>query len=242
VNDGQPVVDIDDPSSWPARFAERVHELADEYQGSTDEICGLQVDHHDEDLVGELEGCVLRAYHCTRLLDHEEQNLRDQGLRLYNGHLVRDRLDAARLHGHLTQDEHSELLARANLGQQRVGIVCMIIGRSAFDNHAHQLHRPLATWGGEGVYIGHEKGQRGLYNKLRTLARPTMVIAHVDLGAAERSRVSPGIAKVFVGAALELFDPNAQVTSSAAIPPSRIERLIRPGDPEYDRYPELPQR
>lgn len=26
VDDGRPVVDIDDPSSWPLRFAERVHE------------------------------------------------------------------------------------------------------------------------------------------------------------------------------------------------------------------------
>jgi hypothetical protein len=74
-----------------------------------------------------------------------------------------------------------------------------------------------------------------------SIGRPTIVIAHVDLGAAERSRVSPGIAKVFVGAALELFDPNAQVTYSAAIPPSHIERLVHPGDPEYDRHPELPQ-
>jgi hypothetical protein len=240
VNDGQSVVDIDDPSSWPAHFAERVHELANDHRGSTDEVSDLQVDHHEAELMGELEGCLLRAYHCTRLLDHEQQDIRDQGLRLYDDHLVRNRLDAALRHGHLIQDEHAQLLARATYGQRRVGTVCMIIGRSAFENHAHQLRRLLATWGGEGIYIGHENGQGPLYSRLRKLGRPTIVIAHVDLAAAGRPRVWPGIAKVFVGAALDLVDPNAQVTCSVAIPPAAIERLVLPGDREYDRYSELP--
>ncbi len=240
MNDGQSVVDIDDPSSWPAHFAERVHELANDHRGSTDEVSDLQVDHHEAELMGELEGCLLRAYHCTRLLDHEQQDIRDQGLRLYDDHLVRNRLDAALRHGHLIQDEHAQLLARATYGQRRVGTVCMIIGRSAFENHAHQLRRLLATWGGEGIYIGHENGQGPLYSRLRKLGRPTIVIAHVDLAAAGRPRVWPGIAKVFVGAALDLVDPNAQVTCSVAIPPAAIERLVLPGDREYDRYSELP--
>jgi hypothetical protein len=52
-------VDIDDPSSWPAHFAERVHELANDHRGRTDEVSDLQVDHHEEELVGELEGYLL---------------------------------------------------------------------------------------------------------------------------------------------------------------------------------------
>jgi hypothetical protein len=240
VSDGLSVVDVDDPSSWPARFAERIHELANHHRGSTDEVVDLQVDHHEAELVGELDGWVLRAYHCTRLLGHEAQDIRDQGLRLYDDGLVRNRLDAALRHGHLTEVEHAQLLARATYGRHRVGTVCMIIGKSAFENHAHQLRRLLATWGGEGIYIGHENGQGPLYSRLRKLGRPTIVIAHVDLAVAGRSRVWPGIAKVFVGAALELVDPNAQVTCSVAIPPAAIERLVQPGDPEYDRYSELP--
>ena len=214
--------------------------MADDHRGSTDEIGDLQVDHHEEELVGKLESCLLRTYHCTRLLGHEEQGIRDRGLRLYSDQLVRDRLDAALQLGYLAQNDCAQLLGRATFGHHRVDAISMIIGETAFDNHAPQLHRLLATWGGEGIYIRHEGTRGSLYNTLRKLGRPTIVVAHIDLAAVGRPRVWPGIAKVFVGAALELFDPNAQMTCSAAIPPSGIERLIHPGDPDYDRYSELP--
>ncbi len=80
------VVDVDDLGTWPAHLAGRVGEIADQVRGITQYVGDLPVYEQEPELVGLLAGCLLRGYHCTRLLQHEAAAITSQGLRVLDEH------------------------------------------------------------------------------------------------------------------------------------------------------------
>jgi len=109
-----PVVDVDDPTTWPQPLAAFVQQRVEE---SELEELDLYVDLPLHELEAEarrmLAGCLVRARHCTRLLDHEAEAIRSQGLRPLDLALVRERLDQVFERGLLTEEQHA-LLVREN--------------------------------------------------------------------------------------------------------------------------------
>ena len=239
-----PVVDVDDPHTWPDNLADRVHGLLDLVRDTVDgpefPCADLPLAEHEDSTSRLLDGCLLRAYHATRLLPHEADAIRSQGLRILDERLVTDRLDAAHRHGHLTDIEHRALLEGRTLSGNRVNKVLLFLSAASFTHDARGLRPLLTNWGGEGIYWQHIHHDNPLRTKLRSFGTPTIVVATLDLTAADKVLVFPGVTHALVGTALGLSTIGGSVHYYAPIPPAHIERLIQPGDPDYP-HTALPQ-
>lgn len=246
-NDRMPSpVDVDDRSSWPPRVTEAVGQWAERYRGTTkytsDLALPLEAEGPFRDL---LAGRLLRAYHCTRLLPHEVETVRTGGLRPLTAELIRDRIDAARTHGSISPTEASQL-REAHVfatGEQRnrERQVCLILSKRVFRENPQGCEPLLTTWGGEGMYMS----SRGapLRDRFGDLGSPAVVIALLDLGRRNLEHsVFPALHKVFVGAALGLAGVWADVFYRSAVLPEHLERILQPGDPDFEGFGCMPAR
>lgn len=227
-----PVADIDDPSTWPEELAAQVNELADQIRMTTPDLSELSCSDlplwgHEAGIRQLLNGCLLRAYHATRLLPHEADAVRAQGLRMLTTELVKDRLATAYQLGYITDVEHDKLLAGKALSSDRLGQVCFFLSTTTIIRDATGLHLLLSTWGGEGLYRQHAHSDNPLRDKLRSLGHPTIVVAQLDFTVPTKLLVFPSLANAFVGKTLGLTDVGGDIFYSAPIPPTHIERLIQ---------------
>lgn len=243
-----PVVDADDQGTWPSPFADLVAQLADEADlDDLDNYQDLDLDEYEAGARELLRGYVVRARHCTRLLDHEVDAVRAQGLRLLNLELINERLTQAREQGLLTEGEFATLRADNCLTQgavkwaKRSDQVCLVLSSAAMIHHSAGLHRLLSYWGGEAIYWRHCESAPALAQKLHSLGQPTMVTAFVDLSDPQAHLIFRSLVHLFVGRALGNPKADAEVFYRAPIPSWRIESIAQPGDAEYDRFPLLPR-
>ena len=238
-------IDVDDPATWPHNVVEIVGRWAGECRGTTEFTNDLPLPLEDEDRFRDLlSGRLLRAYHCTRLLPHEVDSIRQVGLRPLSPALIFDRVDAARAAGAISAAEAENLhaahvFATGEEGYRR-GKVCLILSKLVFRYNPRACEPLLRTWGGEVMYMS--SGALPLRERLQGLGKPTIVIAHLDLACGQpRHMVFPALHKLFVGAALGLADVVADVVYLSPVPPDKIESVLQPGDPDYDALGDLPR-
>ncbi|MGO1053252.1 hypothetical protein [Crossiella sp. CA198] len=243
------IVDLDNPGTWPTVLAGRVRELTEEARGTTDCTGDLAVEQYEDEVCGLLDGYLVRAFHCTRLLEHEAANIQAHGLRTLSPALVQTRLTEARDYGYLTEADHTKLSethhfttqASCKANDPRRDQICLALPAGVFDSEAHSFHLLLSCWGGEAIYWAHADDDEGLGGKLRTLGRPTIIVTLLDFSGLAQHDTGPTLANLFVGAALGLADVHGGVDYFNSIPADRIDRLLHPGDADYDRHLELPQ-
>ena len=237
-------IDIDVPATWPIPILHRVNQLATALSGTTEHAADLDWRAQDRDefrtLLG---GRPIRAYHATRLLDHEAEMVVEHGLLLLTSELLSMRIDRAFQHGYISKKQHDELCAghvfSTGEHKNRGGQVCLFVGEETL-RHEYGLDNLLCTWGGEGIY--QSSGTHHLEEKLRLLGRPTMVVVELDIGSAQEiATFSPDLWKMFVGHHLHLRGVSAAINYRASIPPQCIACLWQPGHPEYDRIERLPR-
>ncbi|WP_405772969.1 hypothetical protein [Streptomyces sp. NBC_01538] len=248
-----PVVDVDDSSTWPPLLGDLVQCLADDARGAghdPESYQDLPLHEHEETVLQCLDGRLVRARHVTRLLDHERQAIRAQGLRLLTADLVNDRLEQAHRLGYLSDAEHESLRVNnctvpghRGMGR-REDQVCLTLSTAAMVHNSHGGYRLLSYWGGEAIYWNHCDTDRDLAPKLQSLGTPVIVTALLDLAtpAASRHLIFPSMVHVLVGKALGYGPADADVFYRAPIPAYRIESIVSPGDADYDRFPGLPPR
>src|ERR1051325_3573481 len=100
------IVDVDDPASWPTRLRAFVENQAESLRGTTETTADLRpTDEAQRAVHGLLAGCLVRAYHATRLLEHEVASIRDNGLRLLSADLVAERIHRAHQVGAITESQ-----------------------------------------------------------------------------------------------------------------------------------------
>ena len=97
------IVELADPLTWPEAIRGLVS--AQPAWGGTDSASDLEVYYDPGAVVAALDGYRLRAFHATRLLDQEVQEVRAKGLRRLGPELVKDRLAGAVAVGALTKEE-----------------------------------------------------------------------------------------------------------------------------------------
>ncbi|MFJ5105214.1 hypothetical protein [Streptomyces sp. NPDC088554] len=243
----RPVVDVDNPATWPRPLADLIYKIAHEAELDEPELyVDLELEDREAQILALLRGHLLRAQHCTRLLDHEAHAIRAHGLRPLDAALVDDRLDQAHERGYLTAAEREVLRSQSMVapGRQRMGIregqVCLTLSAEATSHDIGGAWRLLSFWGGEAIYWQHCDDPAGLAQRLRCLGRPTLVTAYVDLASPGRHLVFKSVVHTFVGKAIGYAPANADVLYRNAIPPQHIESIAFPGDPAYDRLPGLP--
>ncbi|CRK56927.1 hypothetical protein [Alloactinosynnema sp. L-07] len=241
-------MDVDNPMTWPGTLADRVFQLAEQVRGTADLCVELDVWQHACELCRLLDGWLVRAFHCTRLLDHEVDAIRAQGLRALAADLISSRLTGALNHGHISEAEHAELdethhFAKPFSRQAQdllAGKVCLALPRRAFDDRPDGFRPLLTRWGGEAIYARHYNGRAPLVDRLKAIGRPTIVVARVELSDPSRHYMSPSLAHLLVGTVLQLPDAHSSLHYKANIPAEHIEQLLQPGDPDYDRHVDLP--
>ena len=239
------LVYLDDPDTWPEQVRERANAWADRLRGTTDYPSDLDLEHEDEDAFTALfaDRCLV-AYHATRLLDHEVAGIRANGLRRASYELVLDRIAAAHAEAAI-DDELRERLVDANVFAERDSSgrenqVCAVLSRESFNRQHRGFGYLLNEWGGE--LIGMSSGGAGLRPQLRTLGRPAIVVAALDLAQSWKTHYcAPSLHKAFVGGLLELEDQGATVHYRADVGPERVVDIGQPGHPEYDRHVALPR-
>ncbi len=239
------LVDLDDPTTWPSPAYVAANRWAKRLRGTTEYVTDLNLATEDEDSFRALlRGHPLRAFHATRLLDHEVEGIRDQGLLVASQDLVRARLSAAYEAGAL-DDELRRLLLTSNVfhegdARYRSGQVCLILGRRTFDHSPHGVGPLMSEWGGELITMS--RGGAVLRPRLRRLGTPAIVVVRVELSESWRIHSCfPSLHKLFVGRLLELQELGADVFLRRPVPSKDVLDIWQPGHPDFDLHPHIPR-
>lgn len=172
------LVDVEDIATWPSAVKQYADRWAQQLHGTTRYAGDLGVPLEEADEFRRLfQGHLLRAIHCTRLLDHERAWIRERGLREASRQLIADRIHGAHEAGSITSRERDALLAgHALAGRQyalgnREGQVCFIASRTMLDRDPRSVEPLLRTWGGEVIYNPQSDRKR-----LRSIGKPTLCL------------------------------------------------------------------
>jgi hypothetical protein len=239
-------IDPDDRKTWPAEVAGLVRRAASAVRGTVEYASDLRVHEAEESFLQALRGSTIRAYHCTRLLEHELAAIRAQGLRRLTAGLMRERIDKALECKAITPAEAEHFHKRHTFAvgreKHREGKVCLFSCRQTMDK-AYSVENLLGIWGGEAIYshVGREWEGR-----LRTLGRPAVIAVDLDLTQPPQGEkthyITPGVLACFIGLELGLKDPGLEIHFRGDIPATQVADIWTPGHPEYDRHRDLPRR
>jgi len=254
-----PLVDIGNPRTWPPSLHGVVEGLARqaeqhvEFRGSDTFAYDMRLRHPDYDAEAEiglrsaLDGYLLAAYHATRLLHHEGEWLRADGLLPLTDDLRRRKLAGARRHHPelIGDDEVALLLASGPLswdagqsGARRARL--NVVAPLAIFLHDDGLRPLLKDWGGESIaWAGHVGSREGpacaaAVKRLSAVSIPTIV--EVGLAASELCEYRY-LWPAMVGNLLGLRMPWNQWILESSVPATRVLDLIQPG---HRRWPALP--
>jgi hypothetical protein len=238
------LVDIDVPTTWPSFVSQQVGEWARRLGGSTSFPSDLDISRIDEEsFASALRGCSLRAYHCTRLLEHEKQSIAEDGLQRLTRAFLDRRMARALAAGAIQHElaaalSENNALAKPN-GARRVGQVCCLLSSYTLRSDVHALGDLMTLWGGEVISKAVPADFR---SRLRGIGKPTLVTVALRLSADTNEHLFyPSLAKAFAAAALGL-DVAGDVLFRADVPGVDIERISQPGDAWYDSFPLLPRQ
>jgi hypothetical protein len=242
VSETHDPIDVDADATWPDATRRWAEQQARGLEGSTEFLTDLDITLEQEDVFRRTFAArKLFAYHCTRLLVHESDDIRTGGLRLLDESLVLDRIAAAVAHGQLPDAARSHA-ERCNVyairnETGRAGQISFIVGRSVFDDDADGCDSLLRDWGGESIRGGPAEAPA-----LETIGTPSIVVARLNLTRRHNDPYSyPPLAKVFVGTLLGLERRFAELHYRDPVAASEIDDIWQPGDPDYDRHQRLPR-
>ncbi len=237
-------VSIDDRRTWPKPVSREVRSVAEQLHGTTQYECDLDIPPDEDDAFrATLRGHFFRAYHATRLLDHEVESIRGSGLRILSEELVVQRVGAALDHNAITKKEQAALRSANVFAERkqahREGQICLALSSQQFLN-ASGFCSLLSYWGGEA--ISKSSAIKRLPEPVRRIGKPAIVVAAIDLSFPWRvHRVDPGVLHTFVATFLRLQNIGADVFYRTSVPPEQIVDIWQPGHPSYDRYAGLPK-
>jgi hypothetical protein len=240
------VIHVNDPGTWPGALLDHVEMRAREFEGTAEYTSDLGISPEGEDAFRRLfSGRYIRVFHATRLLDHECEAIRSSGLQRLTLNLVEERIVRAMELGLIAAgvgrkllENHVFALGRAEF---RASQVCFFVPENSLFEDPSGVWRLLSFWGGEAIYWAPaDEPETAIV--LRSIGRPAIVAANIDLGAGWTTHLcAPNLEKLFVGSYLGLERSWSDVLYRADVPGHQIVDVWRPGDAEYDRFPELPQ-
>lgn len=235
VSFGRGLVEVDERWTWPDALLSVVSDMAGRY---ADALYTQDVSLSEDDEMAvrrELVGVKVAAYHATRLLPAEIEDILRGGLRMLDEELLEDKVRGARECGALTPLEADAVLAgRMPLdgsSGRRVGQVCAVAPRRGLDVVARGLAPLLSSWGGEALYFRHEFTPLG--EKLRRVGVPAIVALAVSADGAN-DLWFPGLPALLVGAHLGLDEVASDVFVRRAAPASDVLGVWTPGHPDYE--------
>ncbi|WOQ17582.1 hypothetical protein [Raineyella sp. W15-4] len=234
-------VNPDDVSTWPARLLEVVQAIAVQVPPGTFGS-DVTVPINDSQFVRLMDERPLLAYHATRLLPHELEDIRSRGLHSLSLQHVERRLEDA-VGADVFSASEADRLRRNGVHLrhapgERDGRVCAVVGLSSFSEDVNGIRPLLSTWGGEAIYWGASEVDRP---KLSAVGTPSIVVVSLSL---ERARffAFPQLIQVFVAHLARLEGHRGEIHYLSDVPRHAIQEIWQPGDSEYDRFSSLPHR
>ncbi|MFI1975418.1 hypothetical protein [Streptomyces wedmorensis] len=242
------LVDIEDRTTWPEDLTSLVSNATSSLDINVrafgDLVSEGDLDYYEDALRDALKGRKLRAYHATRLLDHEVEAIRENGLRVLSRELLRSRADQAYEHGHIDAEARRALhdSTQFDQGHELLDLsprVCLALTQFPF-RVPHSLYEQLNNWGGEAQYDT-PAWRETADEQVRHLGHPAIVVLNIDASDASVARMAGiGLVHLFVGAHLRLTDIGKYMHYCASIPGSDVEEIWQPGTHHYDQFPGLP--
>ena len=221
-------VDPDDQQTWPDRLR----------------AAASLSDAQDAELFSAalLDDRPLRAYHGTRLLPHEVDGIRRDGLRALSAEHIAAKLESAERAGAISANDRARLAQRQVFSpgsitnwtvSGRRDRVCAVVGLTTLTGNG--LNLQLCTWGGEAIYSGAED----LKPQLSRIGTPTVVVLDLQLTRREFKTWGPVMA-LFAGLVTGEEPRVAEIHVLDAVAASEIVAIWQPGMPQYDSLTGLP--
>lgn len=187
------------------------------------------------------------GYHCTRLTDHEIQNIKSSGLKILTPDLIELRLRTVLEHGILSAEAHeyisnSPMLKSSTSGEygKRTGMIWFCPNQETL-SEIHAVYRLFRSWGGEALYNGHEEDEK-ISPHLRSIGVPC--IAKGGMPFSEVESFSSSYAKRFISRFIsdEVEYPEPPYSFDMYIKrdltPAEILEVIKISDPQFEQLTE----
>ncbi len=236
-------ISVDDGSTWPNRLTDAVREAAEQLRDTTQYTVDLRpTSAMLADLQAALDGLRVTVFHACRLLPHEVEDIRREGLAFAKSELFARKVRQAVGSGDLSDDHAARLLATTmpldGSAGTRADQVCAAATTFAFREDPHAVLPLLTSWGGEVLYFAHERDELG--SVLRQLGRPAVVEATVP-ALAVNDLWFPDLEACLIGATLGLGDVNADVfIRTTPVVATDVTAIHTPGSEWWAQFPGLP--
>lgn len=229
---------LDDLKTWPPKLLTFIEENYDAFRDWV--ICGGNPDY--DRWIPELEKIIsdinpeIIGYHCTKLMKHEIQAIKNDGLKPLSKELLHERIDKALNHGFFTEEEANYFKEENQASKScRAGMIwfCCYPLHSAGEGG---LCRFFHSWGGEALYNKHEASPH-YGGKLRSLGQPCVVKARISMKDVIENFFFPqNLIRKYLS--LKGFELQEDIKFDACIKvpvcASKIEQIIRyPDDEEF---------
>ncbi len=241
-----PKIELDMPVTWPPDVKAMVVEVAQGLHaplGSFSNGGGLA--EREDEFRSLFAGRSIRAFHCTRLLDHEVERIRRNGLLLLTERLVNDRIENAIVHGDISRKLGDELLKAHVFSTRehdnRENMLWFFLSTYVLRDRVGSVWILMRFWGGEAISFSDKS--LGYLELLEELGQPTIVVVDLDLSGSNRvHRASPGLLRAFVGRYLGEKDADSVIRYVADVPGERVVDIWQPGHPKYEAFRNLRKR
>jgi hypothetical protein len=240
------LVDLDDPETWPELVRVRAEQWDDAGLTTTEAA------EAEAEFSSLLAGSQLLAYHAPRLLPHEEEAIKHEGLQPVSATLTRQRLRLARENGYLTESAEDELQRLAPFLNEsdidrpwregRGRGIFLMIGRGPLEDGLCPIAEWLGIWGGPSLYesIPGFPQESELLTLLRSLGRPVIFKAKLEFRSEHFQQPGAARFRSMFSDALKTPGFGCEVCYCAPLPTENIVALC-PGDAEYDGLGDLPR-
>jgi len=179
------------------------------------------------------------GWHCTRLADHEIEDIGLNGMALLDTDLVSRRVDAAIQHGLISAEQGGRLKATNQAAEQyRAGMLWFCFFRPAIAGEGG-IGDLLRYWGGEAVYNSHDRHPE-MGKVIAEIGRPAIVEAEIPIawcGGDRGIRLAMNVGQRFVIAQGTSSPNSTEVEDNIKQPlPAELIRKVHVfPDPEFLR-------
>jgi hypothetical protein len=245
---GEPrVIELDLPAAWPRRIRDMVNDVRHEIRSSLESLGYFDeiFTEREDEFRALFRTTPIRAFHCTRLLEHEVEWIRRHGLRPLTEQLVLERIRGPPMKGTSTGEwptrlRRSHVFATEESDNRKNQICLFLSAESLSDARGRAMGEFMRYWGGEALSMSNKALE--LRPLLETLGRPAVVVVDLEVSAASgATRIYPGLLRAFVNRLVGEKEADAHIYYRREITPDRIIDIWTPGHPAYDRFPELPR-
>ncbi len=220
------IVDVDDTTSWPAELVGFIEEQSETADLESNPFMSAE----DEILLSLLDSMHLLVYHATRLLPHEEIDIRTSGLQILTKELITKKIQSAVAGGFLEKNIGSELLADSTLWSDprahRADQICFVLGKTPFEREDPGLCPLFSIWGGESINF--TKVGSKYKSLLRKIGEPAVIKAVLPLTRQAILHAHPGFSASFIKVFRNEPDASDVFWKNKSIPGSCIIDIVRP--------------